>query len=542
MSKQIEYSNQARKQLSEGIDKLANAVTATLGPNGRNVVYRNETGEVRSTKDGVTVAKIISLKDPVHSIAVDMLKQAAIKTANIAGDGTTTSTLLAQFITNQGLKALDNGGNAVQIKRDIDKAVKEVIAYIKENIAEDITSEGQLDQIATVSANNDPEVGSLITSALAAVGRDGIVTIEESRTGDTYLETVEGIQFDRGFKSPHFVTDNATMASVLDNPLVLIYDGKLSQAKDLLPILESVSSDNKSLLIICEDIDNEALATLIVNKMRGTIKVCAVKAPDFGDRRKLIMEDIAVLTGGQVISPEKGMKLSRVDKAWLGQARKANIQKESTTIIDGKGEVEAITSRIEDLKAQIDNVKSPFEMEKLQERLAKFTGGVSIIHVGGNSELEMKEKKDRVEDALHATRAAIAEGIVPGGGIALLRSTPSWTASSTSTGYQIVYTACTMPFYKILTNAGYELQEISDIAGQIGTNPDMWTGWNLREENLDNLKEAGIIDPFKVTRTALENAASVAGTILLTECVVADEPSQNGSNDMDDMSKQLMLG
>ena len=542
MSKQIEYSNQARKQLSEGIDKLANAVTATLGPNGRNVVYRNETGEVRSTKDGVTVAKIISLKDPVHSIAVDMLKQAAIKTANIAGDGTTTSTLLAQFITNQGLKALDNGGNAVQIKRDIDKAVKEVIAYIKENIAEDITSEGQLDQIATVSANNDPEVGSLITSALAAVGRDGIVTIEESRTGDTYLETVEGIQFDRGFKSPHFVTDNATMASVLDNPLVLIYDGKLSQAKDLLPILESVSSDNKSLLIICEDIDNEALATLIVNKMRGTIKVCAVKAPDFGDRRKLIMEDIAVLTGGQVISPEKGMKLSRVDKAWLGEARKANIQKESTTIIDGKGEVEAITSRIEDLKAQIDNAKSPFEMEKLQERLAKFTGGVSIIHVGGNSELEMKEKKDRVEDALHATRAAIAEGIVPGGGIALLRSTPSWTASSTSTGYQIVYTACAMPFYKILTNAGYELQEISDIAGQIGTNPDMWTGWNLKEENLDNLKEAGIIDPFKVTRTALENAASVAGTILLTECVVADELTENGSNGMDDMSKQLMLG
>ena len=541
MSKQIEYSNQARKRLSEGIDKIANAVTATLGPNGRNVVYRNETGEVRSTKDGVTVAKIISLKDPVHSIAVDMLKQAAIKTANIAGDGTTTSTLLAQFITNQGLKALDNGGNAVQIKRDIDKAVKEVIAYIKENIAEDITSEGQLDQIATVSANNDPEVGSLITSALAAVGRDGIVTIEESRTGDTYLETVEGIQFDRGFKSPHFVTDNATMSSVLDNPLVLIYDGKLSQAKDLLPILESVSSDNKSLLIICEDIDNEALATLIVNKMRGTIKVCAVKAPDFGDRRKLIMEDIAVLTGGQVISPEKGMKLSRVDKAWLGQARKANIQKESTTIIDGKGEVEAITSRIEDLKAQIDNAKSPLEMEKLQERYAKFTGGVSIIHVGGNSELEMKEKKDRVEDALHATRAAIAEGIVPGGGIALLRTLYTIN-NNTSTGYQIIAAACAMPFTKILTNAGYDLREISDIVNKINTDTDMWTGWNLKEENLDNLKEAGIIDPFKVTRTALENAASVAGTILLTECVVADEPSENGSNDMDDMSKQLMLG
>jgi chaperonin GroEL len=331
------------------------------------------------------------------------------------------------------------------------------------------------------------------------------------------------------------------MSSVLDNPLVLIYDGKLSQAKDLLPILESVSSDNKSLLIICEDIDNEALATLIVNKMRGTIKVCAVKAPDFGDRRKLIMEDIAVLTGGQVISPEKGMKLSRVDKAWLGEARKANIQKESTTIIDGKGEVEAITSRIEDLKAQIDNAKSPFEMEKLQERLAKFTGGVSIIHVGGNSELEMKEKKDRVEDALHATRAAIAEGIVPGGGIALLRTLYTIN-DNTSTGYQIIAAACAMPFTKILTNAGYDLREISDIVNKINTDADMWTGWNLKEENLDNLKEAGIIDPFKVTRTALENAASVAGTILLTECVVADEPSENGSNSMDDMSKQLMLG
>jgi chaperonin GroEL len=395
-----------------------------------------------------------------------------------------------------------------------------------------------------VSANNDPEVGSLITSALAAVGRDGIVTIEESRTGDTYLETVEGIQFDRGFKSPHFVTDNATMASVLDNPLVLIYDGKLSQAKDLLPILESVSSDNKSLLIICEDIDNEALATLIVNKMRGTIKVCAVKAPDFGDRRKLIMEDIAVLTGGQVISPEKGMKLSRVDKAWLGQARKANIQKESTTIIDGKGEVEAITSRIEDLKAQIDNAKSPFEMEKLQERLAKFTGGVSIIHVGGNSELEMKEKKDRVEDALHATRAAIAEGVVPGGGIALLQASRSIN-KNTSEGYKIVTAACQMPFYKILTNAGSNLEDIDElIAGPNGINEsqDKWTGFNIKENKIDNMKDAGIIDPFKVTRTALENAASVAGTILLTECVVADELTENGSNGMDDMTNQLMLG
>jgi chaperonin GroEL len=538
MTKQVEYSNQARKQLVEGINKLADAVTSTLGPNGRNVVYRNETGEVRSTKDGVTVAKIISLKDPIHNIAVDMLKQAAIKTANTAGDGTTTSTLLAQFITNEGLKALDEGGNAVEIKRQIDKAVKQVIDYIKTELAEDITSEEQLDQIATVSANNDPEVGKLITSALEAVGRDGIVTIEESRTGDTYLETVEGIQFDRGFKSPYFVTDNATMSSILDSPYILLYDGKISIAKELLPILESVSSENKSLLIIAEDIDQEALATLIVNKMRGTIKVCAVKAPDFGDRRKLIMEDIAILTGGQVVSTEKGMKLSRFDKAWFGQARKATIQKEASTIIDGKGEVTQIESRIDDLKNQIDNAKTPFETEKLQERLAKFTGGVSIIHVGGNSELEMKEKKDRVEDALHATRAAIDQGIVPGGGIALLYAGQILDLKL-GTGYRIVYEACQAPFTKILTNAGYTYDEIVDIMNSLTKDTDKWTGWNLKSENKDNMREAGIIDPFKVTRSALENASSVAGTILLTECVVADEPSDNAAPSMPGMDNMM---
>jgi len=522
MSKQVEYSNQARKQLMVGVNKLADAVTATLGPNGRNVVYRNEMGEVRSTKDGVTVAKIISLKDPIHAIAVDMIKQAAIKTANIAGDGTTTSTLLAQSITDNGLSSLDAGANAVQIKRQIDKAVKEVIAYLKENIAEDITSEEQLDQIASVSANNDPEVGKLITAALAAVGRDGIVSIEESRTGETYLETVEGIQFDRGYKSPHFVTDNPSMSSVLESPFILIYDGKISQAKDLLPVLEAVSAENKSLLLIAEDIDHEALATLIVNKMRGTLKVCAVKAPDFGDRRKLIMEDIAVLTGGQVVSPEKGMKLTKMNWDWFGKARKANIYKEATTIIDGKGTSEAIEGRIEDLKAQIDNAKTPFEIEKLQERLAKFTGGVSIIHVGGNSELEMKETKDRVEDALHATRAAIAEGVVPGGGIALLYAGESLDLTE-GLGTRIVYEACQAPLVKILSNAGYEPKEITDIINRLVSQPDRWTGYNLKLEALDNMKEAGIIDPFKVTRTALENAASVAGTILLTECVVADD-------------------
>jgi len=349
---------------------------------------------------------------------------------------------------------------------------------------------------------------------------------------------VEGIQFDRGFKSPYFVTDNASMSSILESPYILLYDGKISVAKELLPILESVSSENKSLLIIAEDIDQEALATLIVNKMRGTIKVCAVKAPDFGDRRKLIMEDIAILTGGQVVSTEKGMKLSRFDKAWFGQARKATIQKESSTIIDGKGEITEIESRIDDLKNQIDNAKTPFETEKLQERLAKFTGGVSIIHVGGNSELEMKEKKDRVEDALHATRAAIDQGIVPGGGVALLYAGQTLDLKL-GTGYRIVYEACQAPFSKILTNAGYAYDEIVDIINSLVKDADKWTGWNLKAENKDNMREAGIIDPFKVTRSALENASSVAGTILLTECVVADEPSDNASPSMPGMDNMM---
>lgn len=533
MNKQVEYSTQARKQLLVGINKLADAVTATLGPNGRNVVYRNETGEVRSTKDGVTVAKIINFKDPVQSIAVDMLKQAAIKTANIAGDGTTTSTLLAQNITQAGLAALDQGVNAVKIKREIDTAVKDIIAYIKSEIVEDITSEEQLEQIATVSANNDPETGKLITSALDAVGTDGVVTIEESRTGETYLEVVEGIQFDRGYKSPYFVTDNSTMSAVLDSPYILVYDGKISQARELLPVLEAISSENKSLLVIAEDIDHEALATLIVNKMKGTIRVCAVKAPDFGDRRKLIMEDIAILTGGQVVSADKGMKLSKMSWDWFGQARKANIQKEATTIIDGKGAEDKIAARIEELKTQIDTAKSPFEAEKLQERLAKFTGGVSIIHVGGNSELEMKERKDRVEDALHATRAAIDQGIVPGGGMALLYAGQSLNLEQ-GLGVRIVYEACQAPFVKILTNAGYDSKEIVDIINSlVKGSSTTWTGWNLETEALADMKKCGIIDPFKVTKSALENAASVAGTILLTECVVADDTTDKPAEGLD---------
>lgn len=541
MNKQIEYSNDARRQLLNGIDLLANAVTSTLGPNGRNVVYRDETGEVRSTKDGVTVAKVIALKDPVQSIAIDMLKQAAINTANSAGDGTTTSTLLAQTITTKGLNLLDEGANAVAIKREVDEAVKEVVNYIKENIVEEITSEEQLKQIASISANNDEMVGNLITSALDAVGRDGIVTIEESRTGETYLETVEGIQFDRGYKSPYFVNDNSTMAAVLDSPYILIYDGKLSQAKDLLPVLESVSSENKSLLIICEDIDNEALATLIVNKMRGTLKVAAVKAPDFGDRRKLIMQDIAILTGGEVISPEKGMKLSRLNRDWFGSARKANIQKENSIIIDGKGNEEAIDKRIDELKNQIDNAKTPFETEKLQERLGKFTGGVSIIHVGGSSELEMKETKDRVEDSLHATRAAIEQGIVPGGGSALLHA--STAIKGDTLGSTLIKDVCTAPFTKILSNAGFEASEIENVMEEvIAAGP--WNSYHVHDRKIVNMKEAGILDPFKVTRNAIENAASVSGTILLTECVVADDKTEESTPamGMPGMDPQMLMG
>ena len=539
MTKKIEYSTDARSKLSTGINKLADAVTSTLGPNGRNVVYRDESGEVRSTKDGVTVAKNVVLTDPVQAIGVDMVKQAAIKTAGSAGDGTTTSTLLTQVIINKAQEYLDKGANAVQMKRDIDQAVKEIVKALKENIGEEVSSEEQLLQVATISANNDPEIGGLITSALDAVGRDGIVTIEESRTGDTYLETVEGIQFDRGYKSPYFVNDNSTMAAVLDNPYILIYDGRITQAKELLPVLEAVSSENKSLLVIAEDIDSEALATLIVNKMRGTLKVAAVKAPDFGDRRKLILEDIAIMTGGTVVSSEKGMKLTRLDWNWFGKARKANVQKESTTIIDGAGEEGKVNDRIEELKTQIDNSRTPFEMEKLQERLGKLTGGVSIIHVGGNSEIEMKEKKDRVEDALYATRAAIDEGIVPGGGAALIHARANFEIGS-SYGREIIYSACGAPLEKILTNAGYEIQEIQEIRNSL-RKADSWTGYDLKAENTTNMKEAGIIDPLKVTRTALENAASVAGTVLLTECIIADDPDAKSGAE-DDMSKQMMFG
>ena len=539
MSKIIEFGPEARKQLVNGIDKLADAVVSTLGPNGRNVVISNEQGFPQSTKDGVTVAKSISLSDNVEETGVSLVKQAAIQTANLAGDGTTTSTLLAREMVKAGLSHLNNEANAVEIKRSIDRAVQQVVKTLREN-AEDVSSEEQLEQVATISANNDPEIGKLIATAMSKVGREGVVTIEESKSGETYLETVEGIQFDRGYKSPYFVTNNSTMSAVLDKPYILIADGSFTKVKDLLPVLEGVSGTGRSLLIIAEDIDNEALATLVVNKMRGTLSVCAVKAPEFGERRKLVLEDIATLTGGEVFSKEKGMKLEKFSWDWFGEARTVNVTKNQTTIVDGKGETGRIEARIEALQQQIEQANSPFEVEKLQERLAKFVGGVGIIHVGGLTESEMKERKDRVDDALQATKAAIEEGIVPGGGAALLYA--RGVIETTDIGSQIVAQACGKPFTQILENAGYDYVSAEMISQSlINSGNDLWTGYNLKTEEVVNMKEAGIIDPAKVTRTALENAASVAGTILLTECVVVDDPeSKNEADPMAGMMGGMM--
>jgi chaperonin GroEL len=539
MNKQVEFGSVARKNLVEGIDILADAVVSTLGPNGRNVVIANG-GVPQSTKDGVSVAKSITLSDPEKELGVQLVKQAAVKTAEKAGDGTTTSTLLAREMIKAGLNALNNNENAVQIKRDIDATVSEVVKTIRQNISEDISGEKQLEQIATVSSNNDEEVGKLIATAIEKVGMEGVVHIEESRTGETYLETVEGLQFERGYKSPYFVTNNSNMTSTLENPLVLLADQKITQVKELLPILEAVSAQAKSLLIIAEDIDNEALATLIVNKMRGTMKVCAVKAPDFGDRRKLVLEDIAITTGGKVFDKQKGMKLDKFSWDWFGEARTVTVEKEKTTIVDGKGDVEAIESRVEELQKQIEKAETPFEIEKLQERLAKFVGGVAIIHVGGNTETEMKEKKDRVDDALHATKAAIEEGIVPGGGTALLYAASG--LETKSTGAVIVKQACSKPFNQILVNAGYDEVKGQIVAdGMVNSGNDGWLGFDIKTDNTVDMKDAGIIDPTKVVRLALENAASVAGTVLLTECTVVNEPEKENKQPQIDPSMMGMM-
>ncbi len=542
MNKIIEFGPEGRDKLVKGIDTLADAVVSTLGPNGRNVVIEKEHNQAQSTKDGVTVAKHISVKDPIENLGVNLVREASVKTADKAGDGTTTSTLLAREMIKDGLKHLANGANAVEIKRSIDNAVKTVTKSLKENIAEDISSEEQLEQVATISANNDPEVGKLIATAMQKVGHEGIVHIEESKSGDTYLETVEGIQFERGYKSHFFVTNNNTMTSTLEDVQILIVDQKLTAVKDLLPLLENCASNNKSLLIIAEDIDNEALATLIVNKGRGTIKACAVKAPDFGDRRKLILEDIAIMTGGTVFSKEKGHKWDKFQFDWFGEARTATITKEKTTIIDGKGNEDAINQRIEELQSQIEAADSDFEKEQLQTRLARIAGGVSIIHVGGFTEIEMNEKKDRVDDALHATKAAIEEGIVPGGGAALLYARES--IDQCDVGSEIVYKSCGKPFEQILINAGHDSVGAQMLGKYqlVDSGNDTWAGYDLKKGEIVNMKEAGIIDPTKVTRVALENAAAVAGTVLLTECIVVNEPTEEKQQPQMDPSQMMQMG
>jgi len=539
MSKEIKFGAEARKKLVKGIDTLADAVISTLGPNGRNVVYMKD-NQVFSTKDGVTVAKeISSLEDPIENLGINMIKQAAMKTADNAGDGTTTSTLLAREIVKQGLQRVNDGANAVSIKRGIDSAVGAILRELKRR-SENITSEDQLKQIATVSANNDPSIGKLISTAIKKVGREGIVHIEESRTGETYLETVEGMQFDRGFKSPYFVTNNSTMSSILNDVYILIADYKFTSVKELLPILEGVSQANKSLLVIAEDIDGEALSTLVVNKMRGTLKVCAVRAPEFGDRRKLILEDIAILTGGTVFDKDKGMKLDKFNWDWFGEARTVTVTKDTTTIVDGKGEEEKIQSRAEELESQIEKSTTPFETEKIQERLAKFVGGVAIVHVGGNTETEMKEKKDRVDDALQATKAALMDGIVPGGGVALLYARevipelPIDKDEDFNFGYQIVYKACSKPFEQILANAGYsEADAKMLIKHDLVVADSEWAGYNIKTKEIVNMKEAGILDPHRVTKMALLNASSIAGTILLTEAVITDKPEDKKDGGFD---------
>ena len=526
MSKIIKFDREAKEKLQNGIDKVNKAVSVTMGPFGRNVLIEKEHGQVASTKDGVTVAKTIVLEDPIENMAATVIKQAAQKTVDAAGDGTTTSTVLAHSIAEQALQATAYAStNATQVKKGIEEAVKQVVDELKK-MSTPIADEKQIKQIATLSANGDEEIGNLVATAIDKVGRDGVVTVEESRTGETSLEVVEGMQFDRGYKSPYMVTDNNTMTAVLDNPLLLIVDGRITQVKDLLPILESVSTQNKSLFIVAEDIDGEALATLIVNKMRGSLKVAAVKAPDFGDRRTLILEDIATLTGGTVVSQQKGMRLDKFNKDWFGEARTITVGKETTTIVDGKGDTAKIEERILELKAQIDKSSSPYEIEKLQERLSKMIGGVAIINVGGGTEIEMKEKKDRLDDALQATKAALDEGILPGAGVALLHARKALTADldrkdDTAKGASIVFKACGKPFKQILENAGEETNEwLMKLLNTENTVPD------ITNNTTTDAFDSGIIDPTKVVRSALENAAAAAVTLLMTECVIHEKPSE----------------
>lgn len=530
MSKQIYFDVEARDKLKRGVDALANAVKVTLGPKGRNVVIGKKFGAPQITKDGVTVAKEIELKDPIENMGAQMVKEVASKTADVAGDGTTTATVLAQAIIQAGLKNVAAGANPMDIKRGIDKAVTELVKNLKKISKEVGSDNSKIKQIATISANNDETIGALIAEAMKVVGNDGVITVEEAKGTETDVKIVEGMQFDRGYLSPYFVTNADKMITEMENPLILISEKKISSMKELMPILEPVVQAGKGLLIIAEDVDGEALGTLVVNRLRGSLKVAAVKAPGFGDRRKAMLEDIAILTGGQVISEERGMTLENVTMDMLGTAEKIEIDKDNTTIINGKGDKKAISSRVGQIRAQIEATTSDYDREKLQERLAKLAGGVAVLYVGAATEVEMKEKKDRVDDALAATRAAVQEGIVPGGGVALIRAIENLDKlkgenEDEMTGIAIVRRAAEEPLRQIIANAG---EEGAVIVQKVKEGKDDF-GYNARTDKFENLYKAGVIDPTKVTRIAIENAASIASMLLTTECVIADEPEENNA-------------
>ena len=527
MAKEIHFDVEAREKLKKGVDALANAVKVTLGPKGRNVVIGRKFGAPNVTKDGVTVAKEIELKDPIENMGAQMVKEVASKTADIAGDGTTTATVLAQAIVTAGLKNVAAGANPMDLKRGIDKAVTEVVSNLRKLskvVGNDIS---KIEQIASISANNDEKIGKLIAEAMKVVGNDGVITVEEAKGTETEVKTVEGMQFDRGYLSPYFVTNAEKMITDMENPLILICEKKISSMKELLPILEPVVQSGKSLLIIAEDVDGEALGTLVVNRLRGSLKVAAVKAPGFGDRRKAMLEDIAILTGGTVISEDRGMTLENVTLDMLGSAQKVEIDKDNTTIVNGKGTKADIQARVGQIRAQIEQTTSDYDREKLQERLAKLAGGVAVLYVGAPTEVEMKEKKDRVDDALAATRAAVEEGIVPGGGVALLRAIETLDKlkganDDEMTGIQIIKRAAEEPLRQIIANAGGEgaiiVQKVRESKNDFG--------YNARTEKFEALYKSGVIDPTKVTRIAVENASSIAAMLLTTECVIADEPEE----------------
>ena len=545
MSKEIKYSADARASLKEGVDTLADAVKVTLGPKGRNVVIEKSFGAPVVTKDGVTVAKEIEVENKVENMGAQMVKEVASKTSDVAGDGTTTATVLAQSIVDEGLKNVTAGANPMELKRGIDSGVEQVVNFLKK-VSKKVSKKDEIAQVGTISANNDSSIGNLIAEAMDKVGNEGVITVEEAKSTDTYLETVEGMQFDRGYLSPYFVTNAESMECELENPMILIHEKKISNMKDLLPVLEKVVQAGKSLLIIAEDIEGEALATLVVNKLRGSFKVAAVKAPGFGDRRKAMMEDIAILTGATVISEDMGYKLENADIANLGEARTVTIDKDNTTIVEGKGDLEGVKARVNEIKVQIEKSSSDYDKEKLQERLAKLSGGVAVLNIGSPTEVEMKEKKARVEDALHATRAAVKEGIVPGGGVALLRAAASIKADGldgdAAIGCDILKRSLQGPARQIVTNAGLES---AVVVNEILNNKSASYGFDSREEEYCDMVKKGIIDPTLVTRTAVQNAASIAGLLLTTEAVISDKPepaAAGGAPAMPDMGGMGGMG